>query len=62
MEIVIAKHAGFCKGVQNAVNTAMTISPENTYVYGEIIHNIKEWSAHIVHEGLRFVVPKGVSL
>lgn len=29
---------------------------------GEIIHNIKEWSAHIVHEGLHFVVPKGVRL
>lgn len=37
-------------------------APFSMNLDGEIIHNIKEWSAHIVHEGLRFVVPKGVSL
>lgn len=39
MQILIAESGGFCRGVRNAVNTAMTISPENTYIYGEIIHN-----------------------
>lgn len=39
MEFVIAKHGGFCKGVQKAVDTAMGMNPENTYVFGEIIHN-----------------------
>ncbi len=39
MEIIVAKSGGFCRGVQKAVDTALTISPENTYIYGEIIHN-----------------------
>ncbi len=39
MEVQVAKHSGFCKGVSFAVNTAMTISPQNTYVLGQIIHN-----------------------
>jgi len=39
MEIIVAKSGGFCRGVQKAVNTALTISPHNTYIYGEIIHN-----------------------
>lgn len=39
MKVTLAKHSGFCKGVQHAVDTAMNISPENTFVLGEIIHN-----------------------
>ena len=39
MKIVIAKNSGFCRGVQKAVDMAMSVSPENTYVLGEIIHN-----------------------
>ena len=39
MEIIVAKHGGFCRGVRKAVDTALTISPQNTYIYGEIIHN-----------------------
>ena len=39
MQFIIAKNGGFCQGVQKAVDTAMCISPENTYIYGEIIHN-----------------------
>ncbi len=39
MEIVVAKHGGFCLGVKKAVDTAMSVNPENTYIYGEIIHN-----------------------
>ena len=37
--MIIAKNSGFCTGVKKAVERAMSISPENTYVYGEIIHN-----------------------
>lgn len=39
MEIILARHSGFCKGVQRAVDTAMSIPAENTFVLGEIIHN-----------------------
>ena len=39
MEIVVAKSGGFCRGVRNAVDTALAVSPENTYIFGEIIHN-----------------------
>ncbi len=39
MEFIVAKSGGFCRGVKKAVDTAMSISPENTYIYGEIIHN-----------------------
>ena len=39
MKVVIAKNSGFCRGVQKAVDMAMSVSPENTYVLGEIIHN-----------------------
>ncbi|MDE7085020.1 MAG: 4-hydroxy-3-methylbut-2-enyl diphosphate reductase, partial [Clostridia bacterium] len=39
MQVIIAKSSGFCRGVQIAVDTAMQIQPENTYVLGEIIHN-----------------------
>ena len=39
MEFIIAKSGGFCRGVKLAVDTALSIPPENTYIYGEIIHN-----------------------
>ena len=39
MEIIIAKSGGFCSGVKKAVATALSVDPENTYIYGEIIHN-----------------------
>ena len=39
MEIIIAKSGGFCSGVKKAVDTALNVTPENTYIYGEIIHN-----------------------
>jgi 4-hydroxy-3-methylbut-2-enyl diphosphate reductase len=39
MQFFVAKSGGFCHGVRKAVNTAMTIPPENVYIYGEIIHN-----------------------
>ncbi|MDE5729502.1 MAG: 4-hydroxy-3-methylbut-2-enyl diphosphate reductase, partial [Clostridia bacterium] len=39
MEVFLAKHSGFCAGVKNAVNTAMSLDCKNAYVLGEIIHN-----------------------
>ncbi len=39
MEILLAKSGGFCHGVKKAVDTAMSVDPKNTYLYGEIIHN-----------------------
>ncbi len=39
MNLIVAKSGGFCHGVQKAVDTAMSISANNTYIYGEIIHN-----------------------
>lgn len=39
MDVIIAKNSGFCRGVQRAVDTAMSVSAQNTYVLGEIIHN-----------------------
>lgn len=39
MEIIIAKHSGFCSGVKHAVDTVMSLATKNAYVLGEIIHN-----------------------
>ena len=64
--ILIAENSGFCKGVKHAVSTAMTIPPENTYVFGEIIHN-KDVTAKIAERGIVTVhdlsaVPNGARL
>ena len=66
MEIVIAKSGGFCRGVKKAVDTAMTINPENAYIFGEIIHN-REVVQEITARGIVMVerledVPKGATL
>ena len=39
MQVILANNCGFCEGVARAVDTALTVSPENTFVLGEIIHN-----------------------
>ncbi len=39
MRVVVAKSSGFCRGVRRAVETAMSVPAENTYVLGELIHN-----------------------
>lgn len=39
MKILVAEHCGFCSGVKKAVDTALSVPPENTYVLGELIHN-----------------------
>ena len=66
MELIVAKSGGFCKGVKKAVETAMNISPENTYILGEIIHN-PEVVSLITDRGIRTVesveeVPSGATL
>lgn len=66
MEILVAKSGGFCRGVKKAVDTATSVPPENTYIYGEIIHN-PEVVAQIAARGIVTVssleeVPKGAML
>ena len=66
MQLLIAKSGGFCRGVKNAVDTAMTIPPENVYIYGEIIHN-PEVVQKITERGIKTVdnlneVPFGATL
>lgn len=66
MQVVIAKNSGFCTGVKRAVETAMSVPPENTFVYGEIIHN-RDVVDKITERGLVTVddvskVPDGATL
>ena len=66
MQIVVAKSGGFCSGVRKAVDTAMSISPENVYIFGEIIHN-PEVVEKITSRGIQTVdsleaVPNGAIL
>ena len=39
MQVILAKNCGFCRGVKYAVETALSVPAENTFVLGEIIHN-----------------------
>ena len=39
MKVYVAENSGFCKGVEHAVNTALSLEYENAYILGEIIHN-----------------------
>jgi 4-hydroxy-3-methylbut-2-en-1-yl diphosphate reductase len=42
MEIMVAKHAGFCFGVKRAIDIAEDVASRNngkTYVYGQLVHN-----------------------
>ena len=66
MEIITAKHGGFCQGVKKAVDTALSVDPENTYILGEIVHN-PEIVEQIAARGIRTVdsvteVPDGSKL
>lgn len=66
MEVLVAKSGGFCHGVKKAVDTALSVNPENTYIYGEIIHN-KEVVDTITRRGIVTVeslsdVPDGATL
>ena len=66
MEIYIAENSGFCKGVEYAVNTALSLEDKNAYILGEIIHNADVVNA-ISDKGLKVVesledVPDGSSV
>ncbi len=66
MEVILAKYSGFCTGVKRAVDTVMSLKPENTYVLGEIIHNADVVKA-IEKKGLKTVerldeVPDGATV
>ena len=66
MEFIIAKSGGFCRGVKLAVDTALSIEPNNTYIFGEIIHN-PDVVAQITDRGIKTVdalddVPHGATL
>lgn len=66
MKILVAEHCGFCSGVKKAVDTALSVPPENTYVLGELIHN-EDVTSRIRARGLIIVerldeVPDGATL
>ena len=66
MEILVAKNGGFCRGVKKAVDTALSVDPHNTYIFGEIIHN-PEVVKSITDRGVVMVddlqfVPDGATL
>ena len=56
MEIIIGKTAGFCYGVQNAVNKAeeQTHKIKNIYCLGELVHN-KQVIEELSKKGINFV-------
>ena len=54
MIIYEAEHNGFCKGVEHAVNTALSLDSKNAYILGEIIHNADVVNA-IRDKGLKVV-------
>ena len=66
MSVLVAKNSGFCRGVQNAVYTAMNIDPHNVFVLGEIIHNA-EVTKKINERGIKIVesldeIPSGATV
>ena len=66
MQVYVAKSSGFCRGVQNAVDTAMNTDPRHAYVLGEIIHNAGVMQA-IKGRGIKVVealseVPDGATV
>lgn len=66
MRVIVAKDSGFCLGVRKAVETALSIPTENTFVLGELIHN-SEVTARLSERGIRTVetleeVPYGATL
>ncbi len=66
MQVYVAKNSGFCRGVKNAVDTALSVPAENTYILGEIIHNA-EVVKSIADRGLKVVenfseIPDGATV
>ena len=63
MKVIVAKSSGFCTGVKRAVETAFSVSPEHTFILGELIHNEAVVEA-LAERGVRSVssaeeVPRG---
>ena len=56
MEIIVGKTAGFCFGVQNAVNKTKELLKNNNNIYclGEIVHN-KQVNDELNKCGVRFI-------
>lgn len=66
MKVTVAPSSGFCRGVSNAVDTAMRIDPHGIYILGELIHN-PVVTEQIARRGIRTVddigeVPDGATL
>lgn len=66
MKVFVAENCGFCRGVKRAVDTALSVPAENTYVLGELIHN-EEVVSKISERGIVTVgnleeVPRGATL
>ena len=60
MEILLAKSAGFCFGVQRAVDTAYEHADEkNVYTYGQIIHN-EEVVGDLAKHGVKIIEDDGL--
>jgi len=57
MEILVAKHAGFCFGVKRAIDIAEQVAEKHqdkTYVYGQLVHNERVIS-ELQQKGIHFV-------
>ena len=39
MKVIRTQNSGFCSGVKNAIDTALSLKGEGNYILGEIIHN-----------------------
>ncbi len=66
MQVIVANSCGFCRGVRHAVDTALSVPPQNTYVLGELIHN-EEVVGRVASRGIPTVasleeVPGGANL
>ena len=55
MNIIVAKHAGFCFGVKRAIEIAKdTASKGEVFVYGQLVHN-ERVIEDLQKKGIRFV-------
>ena len=66
MIVYLAQNCGFCTGVKKAVDTALRVPSENTYILGELIHN-EDVNRRISTRGIPTVetlsqVPDGANL
>ncbi|MCD8287156.1 MAG: 4-hydroxy-3-methylbut-2-enyl diphosphate reductase, partial [Clostridia bacterium] len=66
MEVKIARNCGFCKGVQSAVQTALSVAGDNVFILGELVHN-PQVVKYIEDKGIRTVdtleeVPDGATV